>query len=157
MRRGEHASSAPRGDGERLATPKSRAASANANLDVRSTPEKVERGGQPQRFSIASTCLAAASPLEPTQECCLAVRRVPELPSHDASTMPHRILVWSGIPQIHVPAESINRLAAHAAKPWTQAVGSFSVRASKKTRLMTYAVVSGGLCCAARSHSGRWA
>jgi hypothetical protein len=42
--------------------------------------------------------------------------------------MPDRILVRSGVPQILVPAETINRLAAHAAKTRTQAIGSLAVR-----------------------------
>jgi hypothetical protein len=74
----------------------------------------------------------SAPPLEPTQERCLTIRRVPKLPSHDASTMPHCILIQSGVPQIHVPAESINRLAAYTAKPLTQAVGWFSVRSRRR-------------------------
>jgi hypothetical protein len=75
----------------------------------------------------SSTRLAAAPPLQATQERCLAIRCVPEFPGHNASTMPRRILVQTGVPQIPVPAESINGLAANAAETWTQSVGSLSV------------------------------
>jgi len=34
-------------------------------------------------FPEPSACLAAAPPLKATQECCLAIRRIPELPGND--------------------------------------------------------------------------
>ena len=67
-------------------------------------------------FPQPSAGLAAAPLLEPAQECGLAVRRIPELPRDNTSAMPDGILVWAGIPQILVPAESVHWLAANAAK-----------------------------------------
>jgi hypothetical protein len=40
-----------------------------------------------------SACLETASPLKTTQKCCLAIRRIPELPGNNASTVPNRFLV----------------------------------------------------------------
>ena len=78
-----------------------------------------------------STCLTAAPPLEATQEWRLAIRCVPELPGNDTSTVPDRILVRSAVPQVDVPAESVNRLAANAAKTRAQTVGSLAVRSRR--------------------------
>ena len=80
-----------------------------------------------------STCLAAAPPLKATQERCLVIRCAPKLPGDDTSTMPRRILVWSGVPQILVPAESIDGLTADAAKALTQVVGSLSERSRRRS------------------------
>lgn len=75
-----------------------------------------------------STCLAAAPPLEATQECYLAIGCVPELPGDNAGTVPDRVLVWPGVPQILMPAEAINRLTADAAETRAQTVSLLSVR-----------------------------
>ena len=61
-------------------------------------------------------CLPASPPLEATEETCLTIWCVPELPGNNASTMPYRIFIWPGVPQILVPAELVNWLPADAAK-----------------------------------------
>jgi hypothetical protein len=81
----------------------------------------------------SSACLAAAPPLQATQECCLAVRCVPELPGTDAGTMPYRIFVWPRIPEVPVPTELVNGLSADAAKARTQAVCSLAVRSRRRS------------------------
>ena len=64
----------------------------------------------------ASASLAAAPSLQATQDRCLTIRCVPELPGNDASTMPDSILVRPAPPQILVPTELVNGLPADAAK-----------------------------------------
>ena len=72
--------------------------------------------------------LSAAPTLDTPQQLNLATRRVPELPSDNASAVPDRILVGTAAPQVNVPAETINRLTAHAAKSRPQSARVFTER-----------------------------
>lgn len=78
-----------------------------------------------------SACLETASSLKTTQERCLAIRCIPELPGNNASTVPNCFLIWPGTPRVRVPAEAINRLTADAAKTRTQVVNSLAVRSRR--------------------------
>jgi hypothetical protein len=66
-----------------------------------------------------STCLTAAPSLQAAQECCLAIRRIPELPGNDTSTMPYCILVWPGVPEV----PGANRVCKRAARKRSKGQG----------------------------------
>ena len=85
------------------------------------------RGDRPQLFPKPSTCLAVAPHLQPPQEWRFAARRIPELPCDHAGAVPGRVLVSAAVPQIDMPAEAINGLAAHAAEAGTLRVGALSI------------------------------
>jgi hypothetical protein len=65
-------------------------------------------------FPEPAAGLPASPSLEASEYSDFTVRCVPKLPSNDASTMPHCILVWPRAPQIPVPTELVNRLPADA-------------------------------------------
>ena len=73
------------------------------------------------------TALRAPPTLDAPQLLNLATRRIPELPGDHASAVPDRILVGTAAPQVNVPAETINRLTAYAAKSRPQRVCVFTV------------------------------
>jgi len=81
----------------------------------------VDLGGLPQ----PPAGLRATPRLQAPEQPALIGRRAPQPPRHHAGGVPHRPLVRPGVPQVAVPAEAIDRLAAHAA-------GS---RAAEKLRL----------------------
>src|SRR5215472_1022510 len=58
--------------------------------------------------------LAAAARLQALEHAHEIARRAPELPGDHAGGMPARLAVRARAPQIGVPAESIDRLSAHA-------------------------------------------
>ena len=66
-----------------------------------------------------SAALAAAPRLQPPQEPGVVTRRVPKLPRDHTGAVPVRIHVGTAIPQIDMPTEAIDRLAAHAAESRT--------------------------------------
>ena len=61
-----------------------------------------------------SAGLAAAARLQTLQKLGLVTRRIPELPSDDAGTVPPGILVGADVPQVNVPPEAIDGLAAYS-------------------------------------------
>jgi len=65
--------------------------------------------------------------LQAAQEGGLATRRIPEFPCDHAGAVPVGILVSAAVPQIDMPAEAINGLAAHAAEAGTLRVGALSI------------------------------
>jgi hypothetical protein len=64
-----------------------------------------------------SAALAAAPPLQSPEELGVAIRRVPKLPRDHAGAVPVRIHIGAGIPQIDMPTEAIDRLAARSRIP----------------------------------------
>ena len=62
-----------------------------------------------------SAALTAAPRLQPPQEPGVVTRHVPKLPGDHTVAMPSRIHVGAAIPQIDMPTEAIDRLAAYAA------------------------------------------
>ena len=64
-----------------------------------------------------SAALAAPPPLQPPEEPGVAIRHVPKLPRDNTGAMPVRLHVSAAIPQIEMPTEAIDRLAA--AESWT--------------------------------------
>jgi hypothetical protein len=73
-----------------------------------------------------SAALPAAPSLQPPEEPGAAIRRIPKLPRDHAGAVPVRIHVSAAIPQIDMPAEAIDRLAAHAAGSPTFGVCAFA-------------------------------
>ena len=69
-----------------------------------------------------SAGFATAPGLQAPQKLRVITRRTPELPCDHAGAMPDRVLVSPRVPQIDVPAETINRLPAHTAKAWAKRV-----------------------------------
>ena len=65
--------------------------------------------------------------MESPQEGGLATRRIPEFPRNHAGAVPVGILVSAAVPQLDMPAEAINGLAAHAAEAGTLRVGALSI------------------------------
>jgi hypothetical protein len=74
-----------------------------------------------------SAALPAAPSLQPPEEPGAAIRRIPKLPRDHAGAVPVRIHVSAAIPQIDMPAEAIDRLAAHAAGSPTFGVCAFAI------------------------------
>jgi len=74
-----------------------------------------------------SAALAAAPPLQPSEEPGVAIRHVPKLPRDHTGAMPVRVHVSAAVPQIDMPTESIDRLAAHAAESRTLDVSAFAI------------------------------
>ena len=66
-----------------------------------------------------SATLAAAPPLQPPEEPGVAIRHVPKLPRDHTGAMPVRVHVSAAVPEIDMPTEAIDRLAAHAAESRT--------------------------------------
>jgi hypothetical protein len=71
--------------------------------------------------------LAAAPPLQPSEEPGVAIRRVPKLPRDHAGAVPVRVHVSAAVPQIDMPTEAIDRLAAHAAESRTLDKCAFAI------------------------------
>src|ERR1700694_2240167 len=71
--------------------------------------------------------MAAAARLQAAQQLSLGARRVPELPGDHAGAVPGGVLIWTGPPQIDMPAEAENRLPAHAAISRTPRVFGFAI------------------------------
>src|SRR5580698_6917191 len=71
----------------------------------------IDLRGLPQ----ASAALAATARLQATQQTRFAARRIPKLPGDHAGAVPGGILIWSGTPQVDVPAKAENLLPADAA------------------------------------------
>ena len=63
-----------------------------------------------------SAALAAAPRLQPPQKADVVARRVPKLPCDHAGAVLVRVHVSAAIPQIDMPTEAIDRLAAYAAE-----------------------------------------
>ena len=63
-----------------------------------------------------SAAFTAAPRLQTPQELRVITWGSPELPCDHACTVPGRVLIGPDVPQIHMPAEAINRLSAHTAK-----------------------------------------
>ena len=74
-----------------------------------------------------SAALATAPRLQPPQEPGVVTRRVPKLPRDHTGAVPIRIHVSAAIPQIDMPTETIDRLAAHAAESRTLRVHAFAI------------------------------
>src|SRR5262245_4148643 len=72
----------------------------------------VNLGGLPE----PATSFRAAPLLQSTQELGVIARRIPQPPRRDTGRVPGRIHVRSAIPQVLVPAEAIDGLAAYAAE-----------------------------------------
>ena len=60
--------------------------------------------------------LGAAAPLQAADQLGVVARRVPQPPRRDAGGVPGGVLVRPALPQVLVPAEPIDRLAADAAE-----------------------------------------
>jgi hypothetical protein len=71
----------------------------------------IDLGGLPQ----PSAGLGAAAPLDALEDARMVARRRPQVPGDHAGGVPYGILVGAAIPQVDVPAESVDRLAADAA------------------------------------------
>jgi hypothetical protein len=78
-------------------------------------------------FPQPPAALAAAPPLQPAEKLDIAVWRVPKLPRDHAGAVPSRVHVSATVPQIDVPTEAIDRLAAHAAKTRTLRMRAFAI------------------------------
>src|SRR5271169_1435357 len=63
-----------------------------------------------------SAALAATPRLQTPQQLRLLARRIPKLPGDHAGAVPCGLFVGAVVPQVDMPAESIDRLTAHAAK-----------------------------------------
>ena len=74
-----------------------------------------------------SAALAPAPHLQPPQETDVVARRVPKLPCDHAGAVPVRVHVSAAVPQIDLPTEAIDRLAAHAAESRTLDVCAFAI------------------------------
>ena len=74
-----------------------------------------------------SAALAAAPRLQPPQEPDVVTWRVPKLPRDHTGAVPVRIHVGTAIPQIDMPTEAIDRLAAHAAESRTLRICAFAI------------------------------
>ena len=74
-----------------------------------------------------SAALAAASRLQPPQEPGVVARHVPKSPRDHTGAVPGRIHVGAATPQIDMPTEAIDRLAAHAAESRTLRVYAFAI------------------------------
>ena len=80
--------------------------------DAKQRHAVVDLGGLPQ----PPAGLRAAPRLQAPQHPVVVARRVPEPPRHHAGGVPRRPAVRPGVPQVAMPAEAIDRLAAHAAE-----------------------------------------
>jgi hypothetical protein len=75
----------------------------------------------------ASAALAAAPCLQPPQERDVVARRVPKLPCDHAGAVPVRVHVSAAAPQIDMPTEAIDRLAAYTAATRTLRICAFAI------------------------------
>src|SRR3569833_2315654 len=82
----------------------------------------IDLGGLPQPRAGGR----AAAALQAPQEFRMRVRRVPQLPGGDAGCVPNGVLVGAAIPQVNVPAQAIDGLAADAAVTGAAAVRLFA-------------------------------
>src|SRR2546427_4145312 len=75
-----------------------------------------------QRYTMIDLCglpqasagLSAAPLLQPLEDGRVVARRRPEIPGNHAGGVPGGIVVRAAIPQVHVPAEPVDRLTADA-------------------------------------------
>lgn len=121
------------------------------DLEVRQTPivEQVRPGCIPilipdaeERYSMihfgifpeAAARFAAATRLKSPQQWRLFAWRTPELPRNNAGAMPRRPLVGPFVPQIDVPAELIDGLAADAAEARAACMSFFSIWRRRRTK-----------------------
>ena len=73
------------------------------------------------------TRLTAAPRLQAPQESGLAARRNPEFPRDHTGAVPSRVVIGIGVPQINMPAKTINGLSADAAESGSARVGMLSI------------------------------
>jgi len=87
----------------------------------------------PQPFAALSTTACLQAP----EKRGFPTRRIPEIPRDDAGAMPVRVLVRPLVPQINMPAKTVNGLAAHTAESGAACIGALSIgrrRGSKGDR-----------------------
>ena len=91
------------------------------------------------------TSLTAAPRLQAPQQSGLAARCNPEFPCDHTGAVLGRVFIGAGLPQINVPAKTINGLSTHATESRTPRMGVLSIWRrwrSKCDRQTTFAIAT---------------
>jgi hypothetical protein len=89
--------------------------------------------------------LSASPRLKTPEKRDFVTRRIPEFPCDHTGAVPVRVLVGAGVPQINMPAKTINGLPAHAAESSSPRVSALSIwrrRRSECGRHTGFAIIT---------------